>query len=82
LQKNTRSANVASISRFARRSAGSLVNQFDVPELARLLSQRSDQDGMAVTERSDGDAREVDVHASGLVPDARTLAAHGNSAGA
>ena len=29
LQKKTRSANVASVSRFARRNAGSLVNQYD-----------------------------------------------------
>jgi hypothetical protein len=41
LQKNTRSANVASTSRCARRSAGSLVNQFDTCHSLRDCSSRA-----------------------------------------
>jgi hypothetical protein len=75
LQKKTRSANVASVSLFASRSVGEPVR--DVPDLARLLLDRLHHRRVAVAERRHGDAaREVDVHAPVLVPDARALAAH------
>jgi hypothetical protein len=79
LQKNTRSAKVASIEAL-REPQRWLVREpvRDVPDLPGLLRQRTDERRMAVAERGDGHAaREVDVHPAVLVPDARAFPAHG-----
>ena len=66
--------------RFASRSAGSLVSQFETCQSLPACSvERLHHRRMAVAERGDGDAaREVDVHPAVLVPDARAFAAHRN----
>jgi hypothetical protein len=78
LQKNTRSANVASV-RPLREAQRGLVGEpvRHVPQRARLRFQRLDHRRMTVPERGDRDtAREIDEHPPVLIPDARAFAAH------